>query len=182
MENKAIKFRTPYSTWNRVKRMSWNICWFLLARPFPKSLANRWKIFLLRLFGAKISNGAFVYSTANIFMPWNLIMEENSCIASGVDCYNAAPVIIKANATVSQKSYLCTASHNISSASHEQIQRPIIIENRAWVAAEAFIGPGVTIGEGAVVGARAVVFKNVEPWIVVCGNPAIFIKKRIIKS
>ena len=50
----------------------------------------------------------------------------------------------------------------------------------SWVAARAFIGMGVTIGEGAVVGACAAVFKNVEPWTVVGGNPAKFIKKRVI--
>lgn len=38
---------------------------------------------------------------------------------------------------------------------------------------------GVTIGEGAVVGARAVVFKDVEPWTVVGGNPAKKIKDRV---
>ena len=99
-----------------------------------------------------------------------------------MDCYNAASITIGINATVSQRVYLCTASHNISSSRHEQIEKPIIIEDRAWVAAEAFIGPGVIIGEGAVVGARAAVFKDVESWTVVGGNPAKFIKKRIIKE
>lgn len=176
-----VEFKSPYTTTNRIKRMLWSICWTVLARPFPKSFANRWKIFILRRFGAKITNTSFVYSSAKIFMPWNLIMEEQTCIGSGVDCYNAAPIIIKSHATVSQRAYLCTASHNISSSKHEQIEKPIIIEPRSWVAAEAFIGPGVTIGEGAVVGARSVVFKNVEPWNVVVGNPAKVIKKRIIR-
>ena len=177
-----IEFKSPYTTTNRIKRMLWSICWTVLARPFPKSLANTWKVFILRCFGAKIAKNAYVYSSANIFMPWNLIMEENSCLASGVDCYNAAPVIIKKYATVSQRAYLCTASHNISSSKHEQTEKPIIIESRAWVAAEAFVGPGVTIGEGAVVGARAVVFKDVAAWTVVGGNPAKYIKDRVIRD
>lgn len=176
-----FEFKSPYTIRNKMRRMIWYIVWTLLARPFPKSLANPWKVFILRIFGAKITNTSFVYSSAKIFMPWNLIMEEQTCIGSGVDCYNAAPVILKSHATVSQRAYLCTASHNISSSKHEQIEKPIIIEPRAWVAAEAFVGPGVTIGEGAVVGARSVVFKNVEPWNVVVGNPAKVIKKRIIR-
>lgn len=175
------EFKSPYTTSNRIKRMIWSIVWTLFARPFPKSLANPWKVFILRCFGAKISNTSYVYSSAKIFMPWNLIMEEQTCIGSEVDCYNAAPIIIKSYATVSQRAYLCTASHNISSSKHEQTEKPIIIESKAWVAAEAFVGPNVTIGEGAVVGARAVVFKDVEPWNVVIGNPAKVIKKRIIK-
>lgn len=177
-----FKFVSPYTTSNRIRRMLWNITWNIFARPFPKSFANKWKIFILRSFGAKIGKHAYVYSSAKIFMPWNLIMEEHACIASEVDCYNAAPIIIKKYATVSQRSYLCTASHNISSSQHEQIEKPIIIEEKAWVAAEAFIGPGVRIGKGAVVGARAVVFKDVAPWTVVGGNPAKYLKERIIKN
>ena len=58
---------------------------------------------------------------------------------------------------------------------------PIVICDSVWVAAEAFIGPGVTVGQGAVVAARTCVVKDVEPWTVVGGNPAKVIKKRIIK-
>lgn len=181
-ENTHINFTSPYSTKNRIKRMIWTICWNVLVRPFPKSTANGWKRLLLQLFGAKIAKTAYVYSSATIFMPWNLEMKEHACIASGVDCYNAAPISIGAYTTVSQRAYLCTASHNISSPKHEQTQKPIIIKSIAWIAAETFIGPGVTIGEGAVVGARAVVFKDVEPWTVVGGNPAKFLKRRIIKE
>ncbi|MCD8182165.1 MAG: putative colanic acid biosynthesis acetyltransferase [Bacteroides sp.] len=150
--------------------MIWTLCWNTLARPFPKSTASAWKRFLLQLFGAKIDKTASVYSSAKIFMPWNLKMKAHACLASGVDCYNAAPIILGIDVTVSQRAYLCTASHNISSPRHEQIQKPIVIGNRAWVAAEAFIGPGVRIGEGAVVGACAAVFKDVESWTVV-GQP-----------
>jgi putative colanic acid biosynthesis acetyltransferase WcaF len=60
------------------------------------------------------------------------------------------------------------------------VTAPIRVGEGAWVAACAFVGPGVTIGEGAVVGARAVVTKNVEAWTVVIGNPAKFIKKRMM--
>lgn len=177
-----VYFKSPYSTANRMRRMVWTVCWNVLARPFPKSTMMPWKRFLLRLFGAKIAKTANVYASATVFMPWNLEMKDYACIASGVDCYNAAPISIGFNATVSQRSFLCTASHDISSLSHKQIEKSIIIGDRAWVAAEAFVGPGVIIKEGAVVGARAVVFKDVEPWTVVGGNPAKFIKDRIIKD
>lgn len=113
-------------------------------------------------------------------MPWNLEMDAYSCLAPEVDCYNAAKVKIGAHTTVSQKSYLCTASHNILAPGFPLVTAPIIIESQAWVAADTFIGPGVTIGEGAVIGARAAVFKDVEPWTVVGGNPVKVIKKRII--
>ena len=86
-----IHFQSPYTTANRVKRMLWRICWTLLARPFPKSTFMPWKRCLLRLFGAKVADTANVYASASVFMPWNLVMKDHACLASGVDCYNAAP-------------------------------------------------------------------------------------------
>ena len=137
---------------------------------------------MLRAFGARIAPTARVYSSAKVYFPSNLTMDEYACLASDVDCYNVAPIHIGKFATVSQGAFLCTASHDITSPDHELITAPITLGDRAWIGAEAFVGMGVTIGEGAVVGARAAVFKNVEPWTVVGGNPAKFIKKRIIKE
>lgn len=175
-----IPFQTPYSIGLKFKRLLWNIVWGLFSRPFPKYVLIGWRRFLIRSFGGKIAATAAVHPSAKIFMPWNLEIKDYACIAGEVDCYNAAQITIGANVTISKRTFLCTASHNISSPGHEQIEKPITIEDRAWVAAEAFIGPGVTIGAGAIVGARGCVFKDVEPWTVVGGNPAKFIKKRII--
>ena len=115
-------------------------------------------------------------------MPWHLEMHEYSCLAPEVDCYNVAKISIGPYTTVSQKAYLCTASHDITDPSHQLIIAPIVIEGRVWIAAGAFIGMGVTVHEGAVVGATASVFKDVEAWTVVGGNPAKYIKKRILKD
>jgi len=108
-------------------------------------------------------------------------MGEYSCLASEVNCYNVDTVQIGANTTISQGACLCTASHDIANPLNPLITKPIIIDDQAWVAAEAFVAMGVHIGQGAVAGARAAVFKDVEPWTVVGGNPAKFIKKREIK-
>ena len=115
-------------------------------------------------------------------MPWNLEMDEYSCLGAEVDCYNVDKIKIGAHSMVSQKAYLCAASHDISRSYMPLVTSPIIIKDQAWIAADAFIGMGVTIGQGAVVGARASVFKDVEPWTIVGGNPAKFIKKRVINS
>ena len=167
---------------NRLGRVIWNIVYIFLFRPFGTKAFRTWRNFLLRCFGAKLHSGAGVYSSAKIWCPWNLEMDDNAWIGPQVDCYNAALIKMEKNSTISQRAFICTASHNISSKKHELITSPIIIEQQAWIAAEAFIGPGVTIGEGAVVGARACVVKNVEPWTVVGGNPAKFIKKREIND
>lgn len=167
---------------NRVTRLLWNITCVFLFRPFPTKIFRRWRNLILRIFGAKIHSKAGVYSSATIWAPWNLILEENAWIGPGVNCYNVAEITIKKNATVSQNAHLCTASHNVFSINHELITAPIIIEPNSWIAVDAYINMGVIIGQGAVVGARCCVFKDVEPWTIVGGNPAKFIKKRILKN
>lgn len=176
------QYHNALSRKNQVVRMLWTIVWGVFARPLPRSVGSGWKRFLLRLFGAKIDATAIVYSSAKVYYPANLTMGAYACLASDVDCYNVAPVTIGANSTVSQGAYLCTASHDITDPLNPLVTKPIVIEDQAWVAAGAFVGMGVTIGQGAVVGARAAVFKDVEPWTVVGGNPAKFIKRREIKE
>ncbi len=176
------KYHNALSRKHQIIRMLWAMIWGLFARPLPRSIGSGWKRFLLRLFGAKIDSTAVVYSSAKVYYPANLIMERYACLASDVDCYNVDIIRIGANTTVSQGAYLCTASHDITNPLNPLITAPIIIEDQAWIAADAFVSMGVTIGQGAVVGARAAVFKDVEPWTVVGGNPAKFIKKRILKA
>lgn len=176
------KYKNALSRKHQCIRFIWGIIWTLFARPLPKSIGSWWKRSLLRLFGAKIDKTAIVYSSARVYYPANLIMQEYSCLDSNVNCYNVAPIIIGPHATVSQGAFLCTASHDISSPNHPLITAPIHIEGQAWIAAEAFIGMGTVIGEGAVVGARAAVFKDVPAWTVVGGNPATVIKQRRIET
>lgn len=175
------KYHNSLSRKNQAIRFLWSITWSIGASWLPRSVGSGWKRFLLRIFGAKIDNTAIVYSSAKIYYPANLVMMQYSCIASDVDCYNVDKITIGANSTVSQGAYLCTASHDITDPLNHLITAPIVIEDQAWVAAGAFVGMGVTVGEGAVVGARAAVFKDVDPWTVVGGNPAKFIKNRILK-
>lgn len=173
-------YQNIFTRKNQIARLIWTIVWSLFARPIPRSLCNGWKLFLLRLFGAKVHKKAVVYSSVDIYMPWNLEMSEYSCLAPEVDCYSAAKIKIGAHTTISQKTYLCAASHDITKINNPLVTGQIIIQDQVWIAADAFIGMGVTIGQGAVVGARACVFKDVEPWTVVGGNLAKYIKKRQI--
>lgn len=176
------KYHNSLSRKNQIARMVWTLVWAIFARPLPRSICNSWKLFLLRLFGAKVHTKAVVYSSVRIYMPWNLEMAEYSCLSPEVDCYNVDQIRIGAHSTVSQKTYLCTASHDITDRSHPLITAPIIIKDQAWIGASAFIGMGVIVGQGAVIGATASVYKDVEPWTVVGGNPAKFIKKRNINE
>lgn len=162
---------------NAVGRVLWRVVWLIVYRPSPR-VFHGWRRFLLRLFGATVGPGAHPYPSAKIWAPWNLTMGPRSCLGPDVDCYCVDQIILGANATVSQYSFLCTASHDYRHSHMPLVTAPIVIEDHAWVAADVFVGPGVTIGEGAVVGARASVFRDVAPWTVVAGNPVKVINKR----
>ena len=169
-------FPSPHSYRNRAGRVLWTMVWFVLFRPSPRPF-HAWRRWLLRLFGATIERGAHPYPSARIWAPWNLTMKEGSCLGDHVDCYSVDRVTLEPYATVSQYSVLCSAGHDYTIREMPVITAPVRIGRRAWVAADAFVGPGVTIGEGAVVGARASVFRPVDPWTVVGGNPARILKK-----
>jgi len=181
MENEVLNnsnTRHKFSMANKLKRVLWNLFYFILFRPFKLRFFKKWRILVLKMFGAQVSWKAMVNANVKIWAPWNLKMGDYSCLGPKVDCYNQGFITIENNATVSQKTYLCASSHDFTKKSHPLFLAPIVIKKKAWIAAEAFIGPGVTVGTGAVVGARSAVFKEVAPWTVVGGNPAKFIKKR----
>ncbi|MCP5148633.1 MAG: putative colanic acid biosynthesis acetyltransferase [Pseudomonadales bacterium] len=169
------------STENRVKRLFWRIVWLLFYRPSP-TIMHGWRRFLLTLFGAKIGRKAHPYPSSKVWAPWNLEMGDNSCLADGVDCYCVAKVTVGANATISQYSFICTASHDYTDAMMPLMVAPVTIGDGAWITADVFVGPGVTIGDGAVVTARSSVFADIEPWVVARGNPAVAVKPRVMKS
>ena len=124
---------------------------------------------------------ARVSSSAQITLPWNLTMEDYATLGPGAICYSTAPVYIGEMATVSQYSYLCTATHDYEDKHFTLDAEPIRIEAQAWVCADAMVGPGVIVGEGAVLGAKSCTFRDLEPWRVYAGTPAKFIKNRVIK-
>lgn len=172
---------SPFSFWNKVARVLWGLVWLLLFRPSPKPMFG-WRRFLLSLFGAKLGRTTVVHPSCTITMPWKLTVGEHSCLGPNVNCYNIGGLTVKDNTTISQNVHLCTSSHDYTTPNMIQTFGEIVIEDQVWLCADAFIGPGTKIGTGAVVGARAVVTRDVEPWAVVAGNPAKFIKRREIKA
>lgn len=155
---------------NKAARLLWSIAYFTMFRFSPVPL-HAWRRLLLRLFGAKIGQGAVIYPSARVWAPWTLRVEDGATIGWNCELYNVAPIRIGKRAIVSQYAYLCTASHDIRS-DFQLMAAPIEIGADAWVAAGAFAGPGASIGEGAVVGARAVVTRSIPAWTIAAGNPA----------
>jgi len=168
---------------NRVGRLVWGIYAALFFKTMPTKYLNFIRIFGLRLFGAKLGRrGVSVHRTARIWAPWNLVMEDFTLIDQDCRIYNPGLVTLKRETVLSENVFLCTASHDIYSRGHELVVRPIAVNGRCWIAADALVLPGVTVGEGAVVAAGAVVSKDVGPWTVVAGNPAVPVKKRVFNK
>lgn len=180
MEVKAYKNKLGIK--NKVLRTIWNVVYLLFFRPFGGPLFYWWRTMLLRMFGAKIGRHCKIRSSVRVWAPWNVILGDYVALGPKVELYSVDRIVIGTKVAISQNAYICTASHDITRKGNPLITAPIYVENFAWVAADAFVGMGITIGEGAVVGARAAVFKDVEPWTVVGGNPAKTIKKRVIKD
>ena len=176
-------YKNRHSMKSKIGRGVWCLVWLLLFRPTPRGAIFRpWRILLLKVFGARVMWSSNVLPSCRIWQPWKLTMGAYACLSENVDCYTVDEISIGDQATVSQGVKLCAAGHDITSKIMELTHKPIMIGANAWVAGWSIILPGVTIGEGAVVGAGSVVAKDVEPWTVVVGNPAKFIKKRVLRD
>src|SRR5581483_1455684 len=91
------------------------------------------------------------------------------------------PISIGTHTAISQGVYLCAGTHDHTNPTMPLERQPIRIGSGVWIAAQAFIGPGVTIGDNSVIGARAVVMKDVPSGVVAAGNPCRGIKEREMK-
>lgn len=170
-------FKSELSLGNKIARVLWALVWLTAFRPSPRPFFF-WRRFLLRLFGARIGRGVRVYGSARIWLPSNLTVGDHSVIGWEVRCYCVAPIRIGAHVIVSQYAHLCAATHDHRDPSMPLRPTPISIADRAWVCADAFVGPGVSVGEGAILGARGCAFRDVPPWTIAGGNPAREISRR----
>lgn len=166
-----------FSLRHRLLRLTWGVVWGLLGSWTPVPL-HAWRRMLLRLFGARLHPTSKVYPRVQVWYPPNLEMDAYACMGQGVICYSMAPVKLDAYALVSQRAHLCAGTHDVDDPDFQLVAKPIHLKANAWVAAEAFVGPGVDVGEGAVLGARAVAFKDLEPWTIYVGSPAKAVRKR----
>ena len=159
--------------WKEALWVAARIVFFQNSTPWPSSL----RTFLLRAFGAKVGRGVVIRSNVNISFPWRLIIGEHVWIGEEVGILSLAQVLIESNVCISQRAYLCTGSHDFRQEDFKLKVAPITIRRGSWIAACAFVAPGVEVGSGAVVSAGSVVFENVSPNSLVRGNPASVVGK-----
>lgn len=183
MKNEFRPIQTSQmSSKDKLKNMLWHIVYVLLFRfSFSRfSIFRKWRVFLLRLFGAEIDWSVSVHPSAKIDFPWNLKMGKLSSLGEYSWTYALAPICIGETSCIGKDVYLLTGSHDINSQNFNLIRKPISIGNGVWVATGSYILPGVRLADMTVVAASAVVGKSTECNDVVGGNPAKFIKKREI--
>lgn len=176
-ESRPLEGGASFPLSNRLLRIVWGFTWLVLARFTPPPL-HAWRRLVLRAFGAKVAPGAKVHASVSIWLPSNLELGPNCLIGPGAKLYNQGRISIGSRTVVSQGAYLCASTHDIHDPHFQLVVRRIVIGEQCWVAAEAFVGPGVTMGDHAVLGARGALFTDAEPDGVYTGNPAQWVKAR----
>ena len=168
---------SPWSTRQKVARVLW---WFVQATLWRWSWHSSygWRRLLLRLFGATVEPTARLRPSVRIECPWNLTLGASSVVGDRANLYALGAITLGDRCTVSQGAHLCAGTHDFTRPDMPLLRPPIAIEADAWVAADAFVGPGVTVREGALLGARGCAFTDLDPWTIHGGNPAKALKPR----
>jgi len=166
-----------FSLRNRLTRVVWMLTWLLLAKWTPPPL-HRWRRLVLIAFGAKVGARARVYGTTRVWLPANLELGRDVLIGPRVNLYNQGHISIGDGSIVSQDAHVCASTHDVHDPNFQLLLRPIRIGRNCWVAAGAFVGPGVAMRDRSVLGARGVLFETAEELGIYRGNPATLIKRR----
>lgn len=159
------------------------IVWFFINALFVRASWNPFmkiKILLLKLFGAKIGKGLIIKNNVCIKFPWKLTIGDNVWLGEQVWIDNLDYVTIGNNVCISQGALLLTGNHDYTCSSFDYRNAPIIIEDGAWIGAKAVVCPGVIVKTHAILTVGAIATKNLDEFCIYQGNPAQYIRKRII--
>ncbi len=169
--------RPAFSGQDRIKRLIWNVVWLVLYRFSPRPM-HRWRALVLRAFGAKMGAKCHFYPGSRIWAPWNLVCADNVTAGDGAEIYNPAPMHFGSHAIVSQGAFLCGATHDCDDPAFPLLAYSMSFGAYAWVCARAVVSPGVNLGEGSVLGLASVATRDLEPWGIYAGTPAVRLRER----
>lgn len=161
----------------RMKRLVWNAVWILLYRFSPRPF-HGWRSLLLRAFGATMGPHCHFYPKSKVWAPWNLICDDQVTAADGAEIYNPSPMSFGSHAILSQESYICGATHDYDDPAFPLIAYAMRVGAYSWICARASVVPGANVGDGAVLGLGSVATRDLEPWTVYAGLPAVKVKER----
>ena len=162
---------------NKLERVVFRLAWLVLARWTPPPFFG-WRALVLRAFGAEIGPKARIHASVRVWLPRNLSVGEGALVGPHAELYNQGRIVIGARCVVSQRAWLCASTHRVNDRAFALELRPIALGDGCWVAAGAFVGPGVTMASESVLGARAALFEDTEAQGVYRGNPAVRIGTR----
>jgi putative colanic acid biosynthesis acetyltransferase WcaF len=165
----------------KMKAKLWSVVNNTLFR-FSPFFFRKWRVFLIRIFGGEVDWSCSLNRLCRIDHPWNLKMGRLSSLGEKSWVYCLDKIFIGEKCCIGNEVMLLTGSHKIDSTNFELITKPIRINDGVWISTKAIILPSIEIGDFAVVGAGSVVVKNVDSFSVVGGNPAKFLKKRVINE
>jgi putative colanic acid biosynthesis acetyltransferase WcaF len=168
------------SSWTPREKLG-RLAWGIVYRLCFRMTFHNWyslRAALVRAFGGKLGKNVRLRPTVRIEVPWNLILDDDVSIGDEVILYSLGPIRIGARSFVSQYAHLCAGTHDHTRGDYPLLRLPITVGEDCWIAADAFVGPGVTIGDRTVLGARASAFSDLPPDVIAVGNPAKPIKQR----
>lgn len=139
---------------------------------------HQWRVWLLRRFGAKIGSNVRIEPSAIVEFPWRLSLGTDVAIAHRAILNCMGEVEIGPRTRISQYVHVVAGTHDYTRPDMLIVRRPVTIGAGCWLAADAFIGPGVTVGDRVVVAARSSVFHDLPAGMICAGEPATVRKAR----
>lgn len=170
-----------YQPGNFIKRLLWYVANVIFLKG-SWNVSSGLKVFWLRAFGARIGKGVNIKPGVNIKYPWKLSIGNYCWIGEGVWIDNLDQVTLEDNVCISQGALLLCGNHNYKKRTFDLIIAPIIIKEGSWIGARSCVAPGVTLGSHAVLSMNSTATKDLEPYKIYNGNPAVFVKKRVFKD
>jgi len=162
---------------SKIRVQLWYLTWLFLFRPSPHAL-NKFRLFLLRLFGAQVAGTVKIRPSAYVSYPWNLAVGEGTFIGDHVYIDSLTRVSVGAHVSLSNYAYVASGTHDHKIVSFDLVLLPVTIEDQCWLAIQSTVLPGVTLRKGCVVGARSLVTRDIPENEVWAGTPARFMNKR----
>ncbi len=180
-----VRLQSYDNSWFDPGRSSlWRAAWFFLGSPVFRSHllpSSSLRVSLLRLFGARIGERVVIRHDVNVKYPWHLVIGNDCWIGERVWIDSLTTVRVGSDVCVSQGAYLCTGNHNWSDPAFGLMIAPIQLNDGSWAGAKCLLTPGAVLGTGAVAAAGSVISGTVPDFEIYAGNPAVFLKKRVIR-
>jgi putative colanic acid biosynthesis acetyltransferase WcaF len=158
--------------------------WFFVGQPILRAAwipSSGLRVQLLRMFGAQIGSGVVIKPAVDVKYPWHLVVGDHCWIGERTWIDNLTTVRLGSDVCVSQGAYFCTGNHDWTDPHFGLRIKRIQIGDGAWVGARSILTPGTVLGAGAVAAAGSVVVGNIPDFEIFAGNPAHFVKSRVLR-